>query len=58
MQISIESFHFEHAYYFTCRWSTYDCENGQGLCGGLCAPPENLWSICVIPLNASNYITI
>ena len=26
--------------------------------GGLCAPPEKLWRICVIPLNASNYITI
>ena len=24
----------------------------------LCAPPEKLWRICVIPLNASNYITI
>ena len=33
-------------------------ENGQGLFGGLCAPPEKLWRICVIPLNASNYITI
>ena len=26
--------------------------------GRLCAPPEKLWRICVIPLNASNYITI
>ena len=26
--------------------------------GGLCTPPEKLWRICVIPLNASNYITI
>ena len=24
--------------------------------GGLYAPPEKLWRICVIPLNASNYI--
>ena len=27
-----------------------DCENGQGLFGGLCAPTEKLWRICVIPL--------
>ena len=26
--------------------------------GGLCAPPEKLWRICLLPLNASNYITI
>ena len=31
---------------------------GRGCLGGLCAPPEKLWRICVIPLNASNYITI
>ena len=31
---------------------------GRGCVGGLCAPPEKLWRICVIPLNASNYITI
>ena len=33
-----------------------DCENEQEVFGGLCAPPEKLWRICVIPLTASNYI--
>ena len=30
---------------------------GRGCVGGS-APPEKLWRICVIPLNASNYINI
>ena len=28
----------------------------RGCLGVLCAPPEKLWRICVIPLKAFNYI--
>ena len=32
---------------------------GRGVWGGgLCAPPERLWRVYIIPLNVSNYITI